>query len=376
MLTVEHLNTQVSQQVERFVELPYRLYADHPQWVPPFRQDETLLLNRQGHFIHKNFEVDFLLVRRDEQDVGRIAVMLPRHDDQPEGRREARFALFDCTDDTEAAVLLFDRAITWARERGATRIFGPNRLMFLDGDGILIEGFAYPQVMYMTPYNYPYYAKLIEAAGFEKDLDFLSSHIDVTSSVKMPDWIQTMATWVQQKGNVSIQSFDTIEALLEALPQLIAVLQKALVQNQSVETASDDALSFAVQHALKIGIDPQLIKTILNDDVIVGVVLAFPNLSTVCQRLKGEFDQSALRQAINDAPGIVFNGFGILPEFQLQGFQALLFAEIEKTIHATNVQTLNIIQIAETTGRMKNDMLALGITPTQIHRRYTRTLDR
>ena len=35
MLTIEEVDTDNRAQVKRFVELPYRLYRDCPQWVPP-----------------------------------------------------------------------------------------------------------------------------------------------------------------------------------------------------------------------------------------------------------------------------------------------------------------------------------------------------
>ena len=35
MLTIEKVDTYNSVQVKRFVELPYKLYKDCTQWVPP-----------------------------------------------------------------------------------------------------------------------------------------------------------------------------------------------------------------------------------------------------------------------------------------------------------------------------------------------------
>ena len=35
MLSIEKIDTDDKVQVKRFVDLPYRLYKDCPQWVPP-----------------------------------------------------------------------------------------------------------------------------------------------------------------------------------------------------------------------------------------------------------------------------------------------------------------------------------------------------
>ena len=49
MLTIEEVDTDNKAQVKRFVELPYRLYKDCPQWVPPLYVDAYMYLNRRKH---------------------------------------------------------------------------------------------------------------------------------------------------------------------------------------------------------------------------------------------------------------------------------------------------------------------------------------
>ena len=46
MLTVEKIDTQNKTQVRRFIQIPFRLYAKCPQWVPPLLGDAELQLNR------------------------------------------------------------------------------------------------------------------------------------------------------------------------------------------------------------------------------------------------------------------------------------------------------------------------------------------
>src|SRR5690349_846938 len=75
MLTVEKIDTDNKTQVKRFVELPYKLYKDCPQWVPPLYVDAYMYLNRTKHPFHEHSDVDFLLVVRDGRDVGRIAAI-------------------------------------------------------------------------------------------------------------------------------------------------------------------------------------------------------------------------------------------------------------------------------------------------------------
>ncbi|KAA3655788.1 MAG: hypothetical protein DWQ04_32955 [Chloroflexi bacterium] len=49
MLAIEKVDTGNKSQVQRFIDLHYRLYQSCPQWVPPFRSDIALMLNRRKH---------------------------------------------------------------------------------------------------------------------------------------------------------------------------------------------------------------------------------------------------------------------------------------------------------------------------------------
>jgi hypothetical protein len=72
MLSIEKVDTEYKQEVKRFVELPYSLYRDCPQWVPPLYMDAYLLLNRKKHPFFGHSEADFFLAVRDGKVVGRI----------------------------------------------------------------------------------------------------------------------------------------------------------------------------------------------------------------------------------------------------------------------------------------------------------------
>src|SRR5687768_1196228 len=61
MLTIEQVDTNNKLQVKRFVELPYKLYRDCPQWVPPLYVDAYLPLNRKKHPFFEHSEADFFV---------------------------------------------------------------------------------------------------------------------------------------------------------------------------------------------------------------------------------------------------------------------------------------------------------------------------
>ena len=59
--------------LKQFVDLPYRLHARDPLWVPPLRRDVELLLSREKNPFFEHAEAEYFLAERSGEVVGRIA---------------------------------------------------------------------------------------------------------------------------------------------------------------------------------------------------------------------------------------------------------------------------------------------------------------
>src|SRR5688572_13642874 len=117
MLVIEKVNTENKKQVKRFVELPYRIYANCSQWVPPLNIDAYNQLNRKKHPFHEHSEVDFFLAVRDERDVGRIAAIENKPYNQYHNKKTANFYFFECVNDSEAITALFNAVTEWSKSQ-------------------------------------------------------------------------------------------------------------------------------------------------------------------------------------------------------------------------------------------------------------------
>jgi hypothetical protein len=147
MLTIEKIDTNSKDQVNRFVQFHYDLYRGTPQWVPPFYTDIKLMLNRKKHPFFEHSDGDFFIALRDKEVVGRIAILENRPFNKYHQTTKAQFYLFDTINDVDVARALFDRAAEWCKERGLTEIVGPKGLSSFDGYGIQIEGFEHRQMI-------------------------------------------------------------------------------------------------------------------------------------------------------------------------------------------------------------------------------------
>ena len=359
MLTIEKINTESNTQVRRFVELPYRLYANCPQWVPPLFADIELCLNRQAHPIYAHSEADFFIAVRDGRDVGRLAIFTPPY----EGSDEALFHFFECEDDAQAATALFERAFEWARARRLKNIVGPKGFTMLDNSGVLIEGFEYRQVMNMTSYNYSYYANLIEGIGFEKKYQSTCYHLN-DEAFQLPTWVHHLAEWTQQKEGLHVQGFSTMSELRDWMSSLPKITRQLLGIH-----AYHGEFSLVTNAFNRIA-DPRLIKTIVQAEEVVAVIFAFPNLSSALQQMWGRLDPEMLNKEKQRTKGIVFYSLGTSRRFRKQGLNALLFSEMDKIARQVGIQYADALTVFDSTDQMWRDLKVIGFPPSQKHRIY------
>jgi GNAT superfamily N-acetyltransferase len=375
MVTVDQIDTRSRAQVRRFVRLPFRIYAHDPQWVPPILIEHEEQLDRKRHPFYGHSEADFFVAVRDGQDVGRIAALENRRFNQHHAVRTAQFYYFESTDDQEVAGALFERVFEWAHSRGLDTLIGPKGFGPLDGFGVLIDGFEGRQMTTMMNYNPPYYPRLIEELGFTKEVDFVSCFAD-SEGFHFPDRLYRIAERVQQRGTLRVQRFRTIRELKSWAPRIGEAYNKTFVHNWEYYPLTDREIAYVVAKLETIA-DPRLIKIIVHHDDVVGFLLAFPDISAAVRRSRGRLFPLGLIDILIEmrrTKWIAINAAGILPEFQGRGGNALLYAEIEKTVHEHKFEHIALYQVAETAVQMRRDLERLGGIAYKNHRVYRRPL--
>jgi GNAT superfamily N-acetyltransferase len=377
MLTIEKIDTYDKEQVRRFVRLPYRLYKDHPQWTPPLYMDVEMQLNREKHPFYEHSEADFFVAVRNGEVVGRIAALEQRRYNDYHDKHIAQFYLFETEEDQEIANLLFERVCEWTHQRGLNQVMGPKGFAVLDGYGLLVEGYEYRQVMTMMNYNYPYYPKMVEALGFEQEVDFVSCYLS-REKFHLPERIHNIADRVQKRGTLRVVNFENKNELKSWAPRIGKAYDAAFVDNWEYSPLTDKEIQFILDTIMTVA-DPRLIKVIAHGDDVVGFVLGFVDISAALQRAKGRllpFGIFDLLLEMKRSDWIAVNGAGILPEFQGRGGNALLYSELEKTIFKQNFrfQHGEMTQIAESATQMSRDIVNLGGEPYKKHRVYIKTL--
>lgn len=376
MLNIEKVDTSNKKQVKRFVELPFRIYADCPQWVPPLNVDAYNQLNRKKHPFHEHSDVDFFIAVRDGRDVGRIAAIENKPFNQYHKTKKADFYLFECENDLDAATALFNAAFEWAASRGLNAIVGPKGFGPLDGYGLLVLGQEHRQTMTMLNYNHAYYQQLVEAQGFEKEVDFVSCYLPA-DKFKMPERVEKIAERVMQRGHLEVKRFKNKKELISWADRIGQAYNQAFVNNWEYYPLSQREIDFVVDNIMTVA-DHRLIKIVTHGEDVVGFLFAFHDVSAALQRAKGKlfpFGLIDLLLEMRRTQTVSVNGMGILPEFQGHGGNALLYYAMGNTLFEfQQFVHVEMTQVAETTEQMRADLKNLSGVEYKNNRVYRKTL--
>jgi GNAT superfamily N-acetyltransferase len=375
MLKIRKVDTDSKQQVNHFVKIPFRLYKDNPNWVPPLLIDARMYLKREKHPYFQHSTGDFFIAERDGRDVGRIGAFENRRYNQYHDSKQCHFYFFDCEDDQEIADALFNRVFQWASDHGLDTVIGPKGLGPLDGYGLLVEGYEYHQMMTMMNYNYPYYPRFVENLGFEKVVDFVSCYLNA-DIFHLPERVHRISERVQKRGTLTVQKFTKKSELRSWADRIGEAYNNAFVNNWEYYPLTDNEIKFVLDNLMMVA-DPRLIKVITHEEDVVGFLFGFPDLSRALQRARGRllpFGIFDLLLEMRRTNWIALNGMGILPEFQGRGGNALMYSEMEKTVRDYNFQHADLTQVAESAVQMRKDLENVGGKAYKNHRIYRKHL--
>jgi hypothetical protein len=360
--------------VRRFLRLPFEIYANTPQWVPPLESDAKQMLDRRRHPFYRHSQAAFFLAEENGQDLGRLAVLDNRPYNEYNHCQTAFFTLFECQPREDAAAALFASGCAWARARGLGEMVGPKGMSVLDGMGLLVRGFEYRPALGI-PYNLPYYAALVEAAGFTLQGETVSGRID--RSLVLPEKVRAAARAVEERRGLRVQRFRTRADLRSFLPRLKGLYNGALEGTTGTYPLSDAEARTMAEQILWFA-DPKLIQVIFKGDDLAGFLFAYPDISAAVQRTKGQLwplGWADLLREFRRTKWLNINGAAILPKYRGLGATALLFREIYDSFMRGGFEAADLVQIGVENERMQNELRALNVDFYKTHRTYRRQLD-
>jgi hypothetical protein len=168
--------------LQAFLDLPFRLYRDDPNWVAPLYLERREHLDPRKNPYFRHAEVALFLAEKGGRTVGRISAQVCRLRSERYGDGAGQFGFLEAEDDPAVFRALVAAAGNWLQARGMRRIQGPFNFSINDEMGLLIDGFGTPPSM-MMGHALPYYAPRLEEQGFAKAKDVIAYHYEDSGDI-------------------------------------------------------------------------------------------------------------------------------------------------------------------------------------------------
>jgi GNAT superfamily N-acetyltransferase len=362
-------------ELRTFVGLPWRLYRNEPNWVPPLRFDVRRRLDRRRNPFFEHGEAEYFLAWREGRAVGRISAQVDRHLREYQGNRWGQFGFFECEDDPEAATALLGAAEEWLRGRDSERMVGPMDFTTNDECGLLLEGHEHVPFI-LTPWTHPYYLGLIEGAGLSKAVDayMWELHIEDRGDVHPAIW--EMGERAESEHGVTVRNISK-RRLEEDFRRLSDVYNLAWGTNWGFVPLTDNEVRYHTRQ-LRPVLDENWLFIAEKDGETVGGAITLPDYNQVLARLNGRLLPLGWVRALLASRRIdrvrVF-ALGVKPEYQHTGVAAKIYTLHFDTAERRPQSWGETGWILETNEPMNRAMEGMGWTIRRRYRFYEKVWD-
>jgi len=325
-LDIEVIRVETAKDLNRFVRLPWEIYKNDPNWVPPLIRDVKFKLDRAKHPFFDHAKMEMFLAIRGKHVTGRIAAIVDERHNEFHEEHTGFFGMFECIENYDVAQALFSTAENWCREKGMDRIRGPVNLSMNDECGFLLEGFDSSPVIMMT-YNPKYYLDFSDRYGFVKAKDLLAF---LKGKVGVVGRIEKIVERVRRKENVVIRHMD-MKRYLEEIEIIKDVYNEAWEPNWGFVPMTSKDIDLMAKE-MKPLLEPEMVLFAEVDGQSVGVSITIPDYNQVLKKLNGRLGPIGMlkflyyKRKITGTRGIVF---GIKKEYQKTGINAVLYYDTE-----------------------------------------------
>jgi len=362
-------------ELRQFVNLPWRLYAGDPCWVPPLKKQVFGYLDLAHPFYANGAaEREVFLAYRDGRACGRIVAIANHAHNKFHEDRWGFFGFFECEDDPAAASALLELAADWAKAKGCDHLVGPMNPSTNYECGLLVKGFDTPPTIMMT-YNPPRYAELIEGSGFQKVKD-----LNAYASPVHPRSLERLRRFADKTREREPQ-LRTRAAELKEFAREVAIIHEiynsAWEKNWGFIPMSDAEFDW-LAHDLKSLVDPPLLRIAFFNEEPAGFLLAIPDVNPALAVLNGSM-ANPIRVIRAMLIGRRRNGLrvitmGVKEKFRLRGIEGMMFHEGLQIALERGYRWSEYSWILEDNELAKRTVRLMDAELTKIYRVYAKPL--
>lgn len=358
-----------------FIDVPWRIYADDPLWIPPLRLERRLHFSKFNPFL-KHGEWQAWVAYRNNEPVGRISAQIDRLHRERHGAHTGHFGLLEVIEDAEVLRALLSSAEDWLGARDTMHVTGPFNLSINQECGILVEGFDAPP-MVMMPHSRTWYGPLLEQHGYRPVKDMLAYWVKVDEAPP-----QLMTNLKEKFSKQVILRKLRRDRFGEEMEVLRGIFNDAWSENWGFVPFTEAEFA-ELGTSLRLLVPDDFIQIAEVDGTPAAFMAGLPNLNEIFSGLNGNLFPFGWMQLIHQLKSRgVRTGriplMGVRKQFQNTPLgMALAFMVIDAPREAgisRGIQALELSWILEDNKPMRSILKYLGCKEYKRYRIYGKTL--
>ena len=272
-------------EINDFVNLRDRIYADCPQYVPDLKSDIKDIFNPNNVILEHSEIKAFVAYDEEGKATGRILGIINHNANKKWNTRNVRFGYIEFLDDIEISKALLEAVEKWGREKRMEYIQGPMGFFDFDKEGMLIEDFDQTGSM-VTIYNPPYYPKHMETLGYKKEVDWVQVCLEVPKEI--PAKYSRVAKLSQEMFGLHVKKLNNTDIYKRGYGRKIFnLINTAYSPLFGYTELSEKQIDLYIDKYLPL-IDKKMVPVIENEDgELIGVTITMGSLSHAMQKAKG-----------------------------------------------------------------------------------------
>jgi len=313
------------------------MYKGNDCFVPPLYGDEKSMF-KPGFVYNETCDIVNYLAYDGDTVVGRIQGIIQKDANRKNNEKRVRFNRFDAIDSPEVAAALFGAVEEWALAKGMDTACGPLGFSDLEREGLLIDGFDQLST-FEEQYNAPYYQKLIEDLGYEKEVDWTESKLYLPEEGE--ETLRKMTDYVMKRYKLHFGEAKNVSDFIDKYAdEFFALLDKSY-EHLYGTVPFTEGMKKQLITSFKLIVDLKHVAVILDENNrVVCMGICFPSIAKAVQKSKGKLTPVALIRLLKaiKKPDVIDLGLiAVEPEYMNRGVSTILSTEIINMLKRDNI---------------------------------------
>ncbi len=321
-MKLQILEVKTKKGLKKFIDFPYKLYVNYPNWVPPLKSEVYNLFNEKKNPFFEHAKMKLFLAVEDGVVVGRIASIIDRKFIKFQEENTGYFGFFEAIDNQRVTNELFEKAEEFLKENGIENVIGPMNPSTNEECGFLLEGFDSTPLIMMT-YTPEYYIRLTQGAGYEKAKDLYAFHSKVQA--ELPEKVRRIYEKVMKRNKITLRHMD-MKNFKNEIKTIKQVYNGAWEKNWGFVPMTEKETDKMAKD-LKDLIVPEFVQFAEVDGKTVAFMWTSPDYNYIMKKMNGKLNIFTFLKEKKNIKWVRLITFGILKDYRKMGIDALFFKD-------------------------------------------------